>query len=94
MARQADSRENAKTSRRGSGKRTLFLILAGVLMLLGLAGFFVWLGFYTYVHPIDMNDYVSVVFQGYDEKTGKPKFTTVREKHFALPICLRSRSEA
>ena len=67
MARQADSRENAKTSRRGSGKRTLFLILAGVLMLLGLAGFFVWLGFYTYVHPIDMNDYVSVVFRGYDE---------------------------
>ena len=79
MADRRDGRENEKTSRRGSGKRKLlFLIPAGVLLLLGLAGFFVWLGFYTYVHPIDMNDYVSVVFRGYDE-AGSVRVTVDRD---------------
>ena len=64
MADLLDSRENGRAPRKGSGKRKLFLILGGVLLFLGLAGFFVWLGFYTYVHPIDLNDYVRVVFEG------------------------------
>ncbi|MBP5294091.1 MAG: hypothetical protein J6Y95_00045 [Lachnospiraceae bacterium] len=36
-------------------------------MLIGaLVAFFLWLRAYTYVYPIDLNDYVEVVFEGYD----------------------------
>ena len=60
-------------------KRKRFLILAGAAVLaLALAGLFVWLGFYLRVYPIDLNEYVQVVFEGYDG-AGKAEVKVDRE---------------
>ncbi len=54
-------------------KKILILILAGTVLLAGaLTAFFIWLKAYTHVYPIDLNSYVKVVFEGYDE-TGTAK---------------------
>ena len=58
--------ENETAPRKGSRKK-LFVILGGAVLLTGaLVAFFLWLRAYTYVHPIDLNNYVKVVFEGYD----------------------------
>ena len=50
------------------GKKKIFLILGGAALLACvLAAFFIWLAYWLKVYEIDVNDYVRVSFDGYDE---------------------------
>ena len=79
MADLRDSRENVKAPRKGSGKRKLFLILGGAVLLAGaLTAFFIWLAAYLHVYEIDLSQYVTVAYEGYDG-AGEARIVVDRE---------------